>query len=172
MNARGAMLGAAGPLLTQLKQPAPRRRGVRKLPVQLNQLFWRSPAVEPREKKRRRRFHHKMRRVPQHVRKPHVSNIFAQADRVREIRIRMVFDDEMRRPSLASEPRVDAMKSALTAGYGVFALAWLLRAWLPEARYSQEGFLRTGGGSISLPAFCASATASFVAIMASSSVSL
>jgi hypothetical protein len=46
----------------------------------------------------------------------------------------MIFDDEMRRPSLASEPGVDAMKSALTTGHGVFALAWVLRAWLPEAR--------------------------------------
>lgn len=75
----------------------------------------------------------------------------------------MIFDDEIRRASMATETRKDPVKDALAAGDSACVprgVSELTRELCP--RMLQEGFLRTGAGSISLLAVCASEIASFV----------
>ena len=71
---------------------------------------------------------------------PHVRNIFAQPDRVREVRVGMIFDDELRRAAFAAEPRIDAMKNLRAARYEP-------SAGFAAAARSPHCFLRTGAGS-------------------------
>ena len=162
MRARGTMLGAPRPLLPHPQYPLASPARVGELAILLDQLSRRPAPVETPQQDRRRRFHDARRRVAQHVRKTHVRNVFAQADGVRQIRVGMIFDDEVRRAPFASKAGVDTMKYPFTAGNRApGALRELL----------QEGFLRTGPGVACFSASSISESASFVPSIASSSVS-
>ena len=111
-----AMFHAPRAPLAKLSRAPPCRARVGKFAVGLEQFRGGLAAIQAAEQNRRRRFHDRARRIAQHIGKPHVRGIFAQANRMRQVRVGMVFDDEMRRPAFASEPRIDALKNPFAAG--------------------------------------------------------
>src|ERR1700675_1317907 len=161
MRARGLVQCSPGAALAQKKQLAARSGSVGKVAVGHEQFGRRPATIEPAEENRSGGFEHHSRRIAQHIREAHAGGVFAQANGVREIRVRMIFDHEVRRASLASEPRVDPLKEALAA-----------RDKPPvPVRIVHDAFLRTGGGAISFSALSMSVRASLVPSMASSRVS-
>ena len=140
---------AARPPLALQQDALPRGTRVGELAVDFDQVFRSPPPVQPAEQNRGDRFHDRARRRAQNVRNPDARNIFAQPDRVREVRVGMVFDDELRRAAFAAEPRIDAMKNLRAAGYEP-------SAGLVAAARSPHCFLRTGAGSAVFSASSAS----------------
>lgn len=162
IRARGAVLGSPRTPLPHLQQDLASASRVREFTIHLDQLLWRAAAIKTSQKNCGRCLDDTSGRPAERIREPDVSQILAQPDCVREIRIGMEFDDEPRRPSLASKPRENSLKDAFAAGNDARA----------RAKVSQGCFLLTGGGAISFSALLASERASFVPSMASSNVSL
>src|SRR5579862_1960642 len=104
----------------------------------------------------------------QYVGEAHARNVIPQSQRVREIRIRIKLHVEVRRASLASQTRKDALKNSVAPRERGGPAAF--RAGSPH--HGHDGLRRTGGGAISCPAFSTSFRASCVASMASSRLSL
>src|SRR5580658_823902 len=161
MNAGRPVFHAPRAPLAQGEQPPPGGPGVREFTVSLQQFLGRPPAIQTPEENCSRRFHHRMRSIVQRIRQANVRGILTKTNRMRQIRVRMVFHYEVRWPSFAAEARVDPLKNALAA-----------RHWIFYAVRLHEGFLRTGTGVNSLEALSASESASLVPSIASCRVSL
>ncbi len=97
-----------------------------------------------------------------------MGNVFAQANRVSEVGIRVQLDDKMGRAALAAQARKNAVEDAVAAQEhgtpGMFSSC--------SDFAFHVGLRRTGGGAISLTAFSTSFAASCVASIASSRFSL
>ena len=91
---------------------AARGSRIGELAVCFDQFGRRTPPVQTAQQNRRSCFHHDAWRISEDVGKPDVSRILAQPNRVREVRVGMVFNHEMRRAAFASQPRVDALKKS------------------------------------------------------------
>ena len=104
------------PMLAQAMQPLARDSRIRKLAINFEQIFRRSTPVQTSQQNRGGRFENWSRRVVQRVGEPHVSGVFAKTHGQREPGVRMKFNDEIRRATLASQASVDALENALTAG--------------------------------------------------------
>ena len=115
---RGPVFGAACAALAHKQKPPARRLRVGELSVQLEQVFRRPPAIEPSEQNSRRCLDDRPGRVSQHVGNADNCRVFAQADRVRQVGIRMVLDHEMRWASFAAEPRIDPLEQPLATRHG------------------------------------------------------
>src|SRR2546425_4153867 len=90
----------------------------------------------------------------------HVGYVFAQPDRVYQVSVGIEFDNEVRRSPLATEASVHPVEDSRSPRQGG-----------SPCRARLQFLLRTGGGATSLAALEASASASFVASIASSRVS-
>ena len=161
MRTRRTMFHAPRSPLPQFEQTPPRRTRGGKFPIGLKQFFGRLPAIQTPQQNCSSSLDHGMRSVIQSIRQPNVGNVFAQPDGMRQIRVGVIFDYELRWPSLATQARIDSLKNPLAAGHRIF-----------RAGVFQEGFLRTGTGVNSFAALSASDRASLVPSIASSKVSL
>jgi len=145
-----------------------RHRGCCKTSVTLKKLARDSAPVETSEENCRNRLDNGKGSSPQHIRDPDARRFIAKLNRVREIRVWIKLNNELRRPSRASQTREHPLKCERPSGYEA-----IVRTVPPNSplRRAHDG-RRTGGGSISFMALSASDCASFVASTASSRLSL
>ena len=164
VRARGLVGDAAGAALALLQDARAGGASVRELAVEFDEFVGRPPTIQSAEQNRGDRLYHGPRRFLQNVRNSDACRALAQPNRVREIGVGMIFDDELRRTSFAAEPGIDAMENLGASGHEP-----VMR--LMGGRAPHCGFLRTGAGRAVFSAFSASEMASFVPSIASSSVS-
>ncbi len=162
------MFDAARAFAADSRDVPPRGMRQRELAVEIAHFAGHAEAVHLPEQNGRGGFDDAHRRIAQDVGKAHARNVVPQAQRVRQIRIGIQLHVEVRRASLASEARKDALKNAVAPRERRGPAAWLAGS----AGCSHEGLRRTGGGAISCAAFSISFIASCVASIASSRLSL
>ena len=167
-RAIGPMIDAARAFQSHSSYVPPRRVSQRILAIEIAQIRGDAPPVHLTEKDGRRSFNDRHRSVPQNIGKPNARDIVPQAHGVREIGVRIEFDHKIRRPSLASQTRENALKYPVAP----WKRGRLGPLFLEQFKLNHCGFLRTGGGAISFAAFSTSLAASCVASMASSRLSL
>lgn len=105
-----AVLNSARTALSQRQKPPSRRSRVGEFAIGLKQFDRRLPPVETSKQDGGCRFDNGSRRLAQNVGKPHMRRILLQPDCVRQVRVGVIRNDEIRRSSLASESCVDSAK--------------------------------------------------------------
>ena len=102
MRARRVMFGAATATLAQCQQPPAGGASVRKFAVNFEHFARRPSAIEPAEQNGGGGFEDSERSIAEDVGEADIGGIFAQTDGMREVRIGMIFHDEVRRAAFAS----------------------------------------------------------------------
>src|ERR1700684_664493 len=110
------MVRGPRPVLAQAMQPLARDPRIRKLAINFEHVFWWSTPIQTSQQNCGGCLENQSRGVVQRVGKPHVGGVLAETHGQRKSRIRMEFDDEVWRATLASQARVDALKNPFTAG--------------------------------------------------------
>jgi hypothetical protein len=164
MRAGWSVVHPPCPTLAHDQKPSASGPRIRELAVCFDEIGGRATPVKAPQQDRRCRLHHGPRGISKDIGQSHVRRVLAKTNRVRQIRVRMVINHEVRRAALATKPRVNALKNSLAARHRSFPV------WAGSAR-SLHCFLRTGGACISFCASSISDNASFVPSIASSRVS-
>src|SRR5580704_1124537 len=160
--ARRTIVHATRAPLAEHQQSAPRGVGISVFAVRREKFTRRLAPIKPAQQDSRSRFENVPWRVPQQIRNANVRGVVAQSNRMRQVRVGMVFHDKMRRSAFAADARVDPLENALAARNQAGT----------QLRTLHGCFLRTGGGAAVFRALSTSVSASLVPSIASNNVSL